>query len=220
MKKTLFYILAAFAAAVTAFAGEFDITREIPGGYTGTYIPCDFADELLATKSYDLAMKKSHPSNYDILYLDDNICHSDNWFHDGYAIPAAKIDLWSFGEKDGTRVLIDENSKMYLQISEYTGAKGTRDFEAYVFNAVFGSVKNNSKLIVRENILELNSLEFRLFKDTRFYDCGGCNLWLRDTSSLYVLKLKGHTALVYAVTGSGEMPQTFTLDRVIMKVKF
>lgn len=196
--KKLFISVFAFFVIGSVFADEFKITREIPENFTGTYVSVLFDNILRNTHSYEEAMSKSHSAgNYDILMLNNEICYSDLWFHDGYAIDAKEIEKWNFFKKDNDYFLTDEKGSDYIKIGNESDHKGYEAFNRYVLPVIFEDFLQNSEIKIQNDRITIYDKEFRWFKDSSYCHGTNCSIWLYGDMGLCVLKIEGIAARIY-----------------------
>ncbi len=113
MKKIILSILL-FALSLNLFSQEV-----YPKNFEGTFIPVDFYNEVLKTKSYSQSIKNtSNIKFYTVVCLRNNNFWSNVKFHDGYLIKEPNFEYLTRNE---IQYLLDKNTNFeYIKISDST----------------------------------------------------------------------------------------------------
>ena len=90
-----------------------------PKNFEGTFIPVDFYNEVLKTKSYSQSIKNTSNINfYTVVCLRNNNFWSNVKFHDGYLIKEPNFEYLT---KNEVQYLLDKNTNFeYIKISDST----------------------------------------------------------------------------------------------------
>ena len=117
-----------------------------PKNFEGTFIPVDFYNEVLKTKSYSQSIKNTNNIEfYTVVCLRNNNFWSNVKFHDGYLIKEPNFEYFT---KNEIQYLLDKNTNFeYIKISDSTDYSSA--YKHFLFENVllknlptdFGNVK-------------------------------------------------------------------------------
>lgn len=189
-------VLFLFFLSCFAFSYEFDL-EDVSEEFLGTYIPMQYDNILISTRSHYDAMLSNEQQYYDILLLNKNICYSNIHFHDGYAILKEVFEDFRFIENTKGKFIIDNNGNSYRKISENVGNSGYVDFGSYVLAIIFEDVQALNDIVLNKNKIVIDRVEYSIILDSVFFETEGVAIWLRGNGNLYALVKDGIAAKLF-----------------------
>jgi len=188
-------ILFLFLSSI-AYANDFNL-ENVLDDYIGTYVPVQYDNILISTRSHYEAMLSNKDQYHDILLLNKSICYSNLKFHDGYAIPRKEFKDFNFVINKNGEFIIDNNGNSYKKISENVGTSGYVDFSSYVLNVIFEDAQAFENITLDRNKVIINNIEYTINLDSVFFETEGVSVWLRGNGNLYALKLDEVSAKLF-----------------------
>lgn len=205
MKRINLLLFIFFCFSLTnIYSDEFTITRKIPEGFTGTYEPECFKQELETSLSFNKAKKKCEKNNvHEILLLSNERCES--FSTDGYAIPNSEIEKWQFLSKNGEKIIKDQNGNIYNKISDRSDYKGIDVLNQKSLETIFRYAVTRNDISVTNMNVNIGGSEYYFNADVVWFSDVNYSAWLRSNKEDYALKIEGITAKLYKMKRVGHI---------------
>ena len=206
MKRKKLIILLFFCFSfIRVYSDEFKITRIIPEGFTGTYEPECFEQELETSLSFNKAKKICEKNKvHEILLLNNEKCMS--YSTDGYAIPNSEIDKWQFLTKDSIKIIKDLNGNIYKKISNISDYKGIDVLNQKSLETIFRfAVMRNDITVEKNGYVNIDGIKYHFNPDSIWFSDENYSAWLTTNNEDYALKIEGITAKLYKMKRIGHV---------------
>lgn len=214
MKKIILSILL-FALSLNLFSQEV-----YPKNFEGTFIPVDFYNEVLKTKSYSQSIKNTSNINfYTVVCLRNNNFWSNVKFHDGYLIKEPNFEYLT---KNEVQYLLDKNTNFeYIKISDSTDYYSA--YRYFLFENILKQIlpTNFPSVKIQDNKFFIFNKEWQIDIDQmHYYENFNLSVYSQDSNTVYKLALQvenGKTEL-YTLRNRDRISQTY--ERKIQNLKF
>ena len=199
MKKRFIALLISSLLLLTSmYAQEDKYKIYVSKENCGTYLPVVLLDHFDKTLDFEEGRSLVPKDCYDVLAVSEDICLSDQSFHDGFALDPEEFNELTFERKGEDLFIIDGKGYKYKRVS--LKANCSKEVNAYVANKLFQCIKDLKDV-------ELIGSEL-LIKRKGYYSITLDSMWWDTTDSLAIinglgLKTKGMSGGLYKSVSKG-----------------